>query len=50
VWEEAATRGEVSCTGILDDGLEIDKNNWIVKVDFSERMTDGKQVNEFDNI
>jgi hypothetical protein len=50
VWEEAATRGEVSCPGILEDESQIDKNNWIVKVAFSERMTDRKQIDELDNI
>jgi hypothetical protein len=50
VWEEAAARGEVSWTGILGDEFQIDKNNWIVKVTFSEMMTDRKQIDEIDNI
>jgi hypothetical protein len=50
VWEGAAAWGEMSWTGILGDESQIDKNNWIVKVTFSEKMTDRKQIDEIDNI
>jgi glycogen debranching enzyme len=34
---------------VMGDEFQIDKNNWIVKVAFSERLTGRKQIDEFDN-
>jgi hypothetical protein len=34
---------------VLEDDFQIDKNNWIVKVAFSKRLTGRKGIDEFDN-